>query len=142
MVHDDVVQLPAAWGAWARTDTDGPRVQARAGSAEVRFVAEAGDIYIRDIRPRRAMTTDELAVQVDRTAGNVGTRHTRLPLDVFVREVTPVAANGRLRLDAAVRAVADVLAGLPDRARRGDHPQGGGNSTGDHLRPVGAPQVP
>ena len=50
MEHDDVVRLLAAWGTWARTDTGRPRVRSRAGSAEGRFVAEAGDIYVADYR--------------------------------------------------------------------------------------------
>jgi hypothetical protein len=84
MEHDDVVQLLAAWGAWARTDTGGPRVQTRAGSAEGSFVAAAGDIYAAYHRPRRAMITDEPSMQVDRAVGSVGDRHAEILLAVFV----------------------------------------------------------
>jgi hypothetical protein len=139
--QDNVVQLLAAWGAWARTDTGGPHIQTRAGCAEDRFVAEAGDVYIVDRRPHRAIITDELALQVDRAVGSVDYQYTVILFDVFVHGVMPVAAGVQLVFDAAFRAITDRLTGLPDRAKRGDHPRGGGNGTGDHSRRLGAPKA-
>lgn len=142
MERADVERLLAGWGQWARDDVGGPRVRIRAGSAEGSFVAAAGDIYVVDRRPRQAMITDELALQVDLAVGSADYQFTMILLDVFVRGATPVAAGGQLRLDAAVRVVADGLAGLPDRARRRDPPPVGGVGAGAHLRRLGAPQAP
>lgn len=75
------------------------------GSAEGECVAEAGDIYVVDCRLHRAMITDELALPVDRAVGSVGDRPTRIPLDVFLRAVAPVAAGGMVAVDASVRVV-------------------------------------
>jgi hypothetical protein len=97
-------------------DIGGSRFQTRADSAEGRSVAEAGDIYVVDRRPRRAMITDELSMRVDRAVGSVDYLYKRIVLDIFVRRVTPFAAGGRLRLDAAVHAIADRLAGLLARS--------------------------
>lgn len=141
MGHDDVVQLLVGWGAWAKTDTGGPRIRTRAGSVEGRFFAEAGDIYVVDRRPHRAIITDELALQVDLAVGSVDYQYTMILLYVFVRGMTPAAAGGRLKVDAAVRAVSDRLTGWPDQARRGDHPQGGGDGTGDVRQSLGPPAL-
>jgi hypothetical protein len=46
-------------------------------------VADAGDIYVVDRRPRRAMITNELSMQADMPVGSPGARHTRILLDVF-----------------------------------------------------------
>jgi hypothetical protein len=71
-------------GRRARTGTGGPHVRTRADSAEGRSVAEAGDIYVVDRRPRRAMITDELSMRVDRAVGSVDYLYKRILLDVFV----------------------------------------------------------
>lgn len=93
----------AARGAWARTDIGGPRVRTRARSAEGRFVAGAGDIYVVDRKPHRVMITDELALPVDRAVGRVDYRYKSVLLEVFVRGVPPVAARSPFRLDVIVR---------------------------------------
>ena len=88
------------------------------------------------------MLTNELSMRVARAYSGVRALHTRILLDAFVRRPTPVAAGGPLMLDGAVRAAADRPTDLPDRAKRGYHPQVGVTGAGDHLRPLGAPDAP
>jgi hypothetical protein len=96
MEHDDVVQLLAAWGAWAEADTGGPRVCTRAGSAEGEYFAEADDIHVVDRRPRRAMMTDELAMRV-------GQEHRLQVQEDAARRVRPRGAADRGRRSAQAR---------------------------------------
>lgn len=52
--RETTLTLLAGWGGWARTGHV-PHVQTRAGSAEGNHIADAGDVFADDTRPRRVV---------------------------------------------------------------------------------------
>jgi hypothetical protein len=119
MHRSDTISMLEAWAAWARHDDPRLWYRAEAGSAEGRYLAEAGDVLEDDRRPQEVTIADDEARHVERAVLAAGRRHAALLTLIFVHRLPPAIAIRKLRLpadprlvlDSAVRAVADRLQG-------------------------------